>query len=130
VLFRTPIRRPDPLTRQVTLLVDESRVFATCLETVVCLRADDGTTVWRTSERAVAEPASLALADEGRVLVVGSAGRVFGYDAGTGQLRWENDLPGLGFGPISLRVAGGPSTVAAERASYAGSVLTTHIDEE
>jgi outer membrane protein assembly factor BamB len=99
--------RPAPgiSSRLVTLLLEGDRVYASCLGVVSCLRAEDGIEQWRTENRHVGEPSVLAL--EGPRLVVAGLGHVLAFASDSGALIWQNDLPGISFHPICLRVPGG-----------------------
>jgi outer membrane protein assembly factor BamB len=99
--------RPAPgiSSRLVNLLLDGDRLYASCLGVVACLRAEDGRELWRVENRHVGEPSVLAL--EGPRLIVAALGHVLAFAGESGALLWQNDLPGLSFHPICLRVPGG-----------------------
>jgi outer membrane protein assembly factor BamB len=104
-LWQRDLREPNTHSRVVTLLIDGERLFATCLWVAACVNIADGRVLWRTVSRYIGEPSSLAL-EQGQLIVAG-LGHVLALSSESGALQWQNDLPGLSFHPICLRVPGG-----------------------
>src|ERR1700732_646639 len=50
------------------------------------------------------------LVDQDRVIAT-TKGKAFCLDAASGQLLWRNDLPGLGWGLVSIATASGPTPI-------------------
>ena len=71
---------------------------------VVAVEKTTGHTVWTTSlPRTGYEVVSIVVEDG--LLLCASAGRAFGLDIDTGEIRWGNDLQGLGQGFVYLTTA-------------------------
>jgi outer membrane protein assembly factor BamB len=95
----------------VTLLLDGARLFAACHRAVACVDAVDGHLLWSREARVSSHP-TLALdpVHPGGRLFVGTLGAVLAFRADDGLPLWRNDLPGLGYGHVTLRVAEGIAT--------------------
>lgn len=104
----------------VTLLLDGARLFAVCHRAVACVDSIDGRLLWSRRARISSRP-TLALdpVHPGGRLFAGSFGLVLAFRADDGEPLWHNDLPGLGYGHVTLRVPEGIATDVA-RASDGG----------
>jgi len=101
----------------VTLLLDDERIYAAGGRGVGCVAKGDGQLIWHTPIRKLQPPVAMALdhvPPEGQLIVAG-AGMVFSLVAEDGTLSWQNDLPGMGYFPLSLRV---PGALSAQPRSY------------
>ena len=107
IVWETPLRSSVSSTL-VSLLLDQGRIYAANWRQIACIQASDGKLLWATELNRLAEPASLALDPTvpGGQLLVGSGGWLFALSADHGAVQWENDLPGLGYHPICMRVPG------------------------
>lgn len=107
VLWKTPLRS-SVNSSLVSLLMHKGLIYAANWRSVACLQADDGSVLWTTKLKKLTEPAALALDPRvpGGQLLVAGAGWLYSLSAQSGALQWENDLPGLGYYPLTLRVPG------------------------
>jgi len=79
----------------------DAMVFVGTHGHVVALRRRDGETLWTTSLPSTGYSVVSILVEEDQ-LVCASGGRVFGLDPFTGEIRWDNGLPGMGTGQVYL----------------------------
>jgi outer membrane protein assembly factor BamB len=77
--------------------------------TVLAIDRDTGETLWSTALKG-SDFVNLSL--EGADVFAGSKGRLYRLDATSGEIRWCNELPGLGWGIVSI--AGGSQGAAVE----------------
>jgi len=77
--------------------------------TVVAIDRDTGTTLWSTGLKG---SDFVNVAVEGGDVFAASKGRLYRLDGSTGEIRWCNELPGLGWGIVSI--AGAPQVAAVE----------------
>jgi outer membrane protein assembly factor BamB len=110
----------------VTLLADLDRLYAATSGGVTCVDPASGKVIWSTTIRGLAEPATLALDPRppGVHLIASCAGMLFGLDADSGALLWEDGLKGMGYHPVCVRVVGG--VVAEPRTRQVSSGKSTH----
>ena len=79
-------------------------IYAYLNHNLICLHLATGEEVWRTKlPKSGSYVASLLVQDD--TVIVGVNGVVHCVDAYTGQLRWTNELKGLGYGNIFLNAA-------------------------
>ena len=62
---------------------------------VVCINVLTGQEVWRSK---IKRSQLISVIVEERVVIAYSRGHLFGLDRTSGELLWENTLPGLGYG--------------------------------
>jgi len=93
----------------VTLLLDVDWLYAAGRGVVVCLEPTTGKVRWSTVIAGLDSPATLALdpRSPGVHLVVSCEGKLFGLDAESGAVLWEDGLRGMGYHPVCVRVPGG-----------------------
>jgi outer membrane protein assembly factor BamB len=101
---------------RLTLLLHAQRLYVGYGGGVAALDAQSGVGLWWRSIDAQ-EPISLALdPDEGGGrLIVAGLGKLYAVAAGTGEVLWHNELKGLGYSPVCLRV---PGAITAQTATY------------
>lgn len=82
---------------------------------VTAIDRTTGRTLWQTKLKAGLSPSGDSfvslLVDEGLVYAH-TYGRLFCLDAANGDILWQNELDGLGYGIASLAVEGGASAAA------------------
>lgn len=78
--------------------------------TVVALRPESGEDVWRTQLNtgfwSSTTYADVCVLEHGGTVFAGCNGHLFGLDAATGEVRWHNELKGLGHNDVTLAIAG------------------------
>ena len=91
-----------------------SKIFLGVHGEVVALDRTTGQEQWHT-KLAGSDFVNLLL--DGDRVIATTKGKAFCIDAGTGQLLWRNDLPGLGLGLVSIATASGstPSGPSSEK---------------
>lgn len=77
--------------------------------TVLAVDRDTGETLWSAALKG-SDFVNVML--DGSDVFASSKGRLYRLDAGTGEIRWCNELPGLGWGIVAI--AGGSQTAALE----------------
>lgn len=96
-------------------------IYAYLNHNLICLHLATGEEVWRTKlPKSGSYVASLLVQDD--TVIVGVNGVVHCVDAYTGQLRWTNELKGLGYGNIFLNAAT-PQAVAIQAASNQAAIM-------
>ena len=78
----------------------------------VAIDRTTGHEVWRTKLKG---SDFVNVSVEGRDLLAATKGQLFCLDAGTGTLRWQNELKGLGWGLVTIAGAGAAAPAEAER---------------
>jgi len=92
--------------------------------TVLAIDRDTGETIWSTKLKG-SDFVNVSLEDGD--VVASSRGQLYRLDASTGEIRWCNDLPGLGWGIVAIAGASQAAAVAekqrqdAQRAAAAAS---------
>lgn len=76
-------------------MTDQRNLFLGIKGHVVCIRKTDGQEVWRT--KLINDPITTVFVKEKEIYAT-SKGRLFALNANTGDIIWENQLPGLGHG--------------------------------
>ena len=96
---------------------DQNRLYLGIKGHVVCIRKEDGKEQWRTPLKGrgftnvVVEPDGV---------FAYTRGRLYALDAGSGTIRWSNDLPRLGFDACTIGSANQtPVALAAIKAAQA-----------
>jgi len=89
--------------------MSSSKVFLGVHGEVIALDRTTGQEVWH-AKLTGGDFVNLLL-DQDRVIAT-TKGKAFCLDAATGQLLWRNDLPGLGFGLISIATSSGSTSLA------------------
>jgi len=79
---------------------------------VVAIDRDTGETLWTTDLKG-SEFVNVAL--DGGDLFAASRGRLYRLDPSTGDIRWCNELPGLGYGLVSIAGSSQSGAAAAEK---------------
>src|SRR5262245_65253017 len=77
--------------------------------TVLAVDRESGQTLWSTALKG-SDFVNVTL--DGGDIFASSKGRLYRLDATTGEIRWCNELPGLGWGIVAI--AGASQTAAAE----------------
>jgi outer membrane protein assembly factor BamB len=97
--------------------------------TVLALDRATGQEIWRTE---LLRSEFLNLVHQDGDLYAATAGELFCLDAVSGQVRWHNQLKGLGRGLIAIAEAGGQQSLTArekqrrdEEAAAAAGIVTT-----
>ena len=72
--------------------------------TVFCVDDRTGQEVWRTpiNTGLLGAAGDVAVILRGNIVVASSGGNLWGLDANSGQQLWHNELPGLGYGFVTL----------------------------
>lgn len=124
-------RIPEASGYLVTLLLDLDRLYAGTARRVACLDAGSGEVLWATTVAKLGEPVSLALDPRppGMHLIASSAGLLFGLDADSGALLWDEGLSGMGYHPVCLRVQGGIVAQPKTRLVSSGKSTRTEVLE-
>jgi outer membrane protein assembly factor BamB len=77
---------------------------------VAAIRVGDGQELWRTKLGQGFLPATgyqdVCVIEHNGTVLAGCQGHVFGLDASTGDLKWHNDLKGMGHNDVTLAIAG------------------------
>jgi outer membrane protein assembly factor BamB len=87
-----------------------SVVFAGIKGTVLAIDRETGTSLWRRDLKGTDFVNLILLGED---LYAASHGRLYRLDPTTGEILWENGLPGLGWGIVTMA---GPSERAAPAA--------------
>ena len=88
-----------------------SDIYITIKAHVVCIDQKTGEEKWRTKLKRYG---IMPVVDTGEVIVAYSGGHLFGLDKETGEILWENGLPGLGHG--TCLISGDSAQQAAQTA--------------
>lgn len=121
--------RPLGLKGYPTLLCAPGVLFATGDGYVACLAEQDGRILWHTYI-GISSPASISLDQSCSRLFIACAGMVFALVSQSGDLIWNNELKGMGYHHVSMRV---PDTISAQptwSASASGDSHETLILED
>jgi outer membrane protein assembly factor BamB len=86
-----------------------SAVFLGVHGEVIALDRTTGQELWST-KLGGSDFVNLLVDQDG--IIATSKGQVFCLDVATGQLLWKNDLPGLGWGLITIATASGSTPIA------------------
>lgn len=72
--------------------------------TVICLDEKSGRELWRQplDPGVFGASSDVALLLRGELLIASCQGNVWGLDAASGRILWHNELPGMGYGFVSL----------------------------
>ena len=89
-------------------MLDPNLIHVGIKGSVIALSRFTGQEVWRTKLKGWG---FVNLHYSGDDLMAATRGEVYCLDPSTGQIRWGNEMPGLGYGLIC--VAGSPNNVAA-----------------
>lgn len=73
----------------------EELVLAGIKGHVVCLRKADGSELWR---KRLKRSGDVTISRDGTQVYAAAKGYLFALDLYSGDIRWQNNLPGLGFG--------------------------------
>lgn len=122
---------PNATGYVVTLLLDSDRVYAATSPAICCLDATSGEVLWATPIPKLNEPVALALDPRPPDihLVASCPGLLFGLDAQSGALLWDQGLEGMGYHPVCLRVEGGIMAVPRTRLVQSGKTQVTQVIE-
>ncbi|OOE67529.1 hypothetical protein BZG20_05770 [Salinivibrio sp. IB868] len=77
------------------------RVIAMCPET--------GTELWRTKLGdflSASSGSNVSILNQNGLIIAGCNGHVYGLNEVTGEVIWHNELPGAGYGSVSLSIDG------------------------
>lgn len=80
--------------------------------TVLAIDRDSGETLWSTALKG-SDFVNLSL--EGGDVFASSKGRLYRLDATTGDIRWCNELPGLGWGIVTIAGASQAASAAEKQ---------------
>ena len=81
---------------------------------VVCIKKSNGKELWRTKIKR--STITNVLFDQGKVFAY-SGGHLFSLDAKSGEIEWENELSGLGYGMCIIASENQSTSVMAEQAA-------------
>jgi outer membrane protein assembly factor BamB len=109
-------------------------VYISCGAHVAAIDPATGTEYWR-SKLPKSTYGLISLFVQGDLIIAGSYGRIYGLDRWTGEIRWTNELEGMGYYNIlitsesaSLGQGGmqaGVATVAAQQAAAASAAAAS-----
>ena len=84
--------------------MSDQTVFVGTKGSVTAINKSDGREIWRTALKGASY---VMLAFDGNQIYAHTGGHLFCLDKISGEILWENDLPGLGYGLATLLVEGG-----------------------
>ncbi|HEY0456371.1 MAG TPA: PQQ-binding-like beta-propeller repeat protein [Verrucomicrobiae bacterium] len=87
-------------------------------EHVLAIKKGSGDILWRTHLDGGFGDSFVSLATDGTFLFAHTRGKLYCLDAASGQLLWQNDLPGLGYGLASICAMVGPTDSEAVLAAH------------
>lgn len=92
---------------------------------VASIKKETGEVLWKTHLGGGFGDAFVSLASDGSFVFAHTRGKLFCLDANSGVLLWTNDLPGLGYGIVSIcaipGTADAQSILKAQQKRTAGS---------
>jgi len=76
---------------------------------VLAIKKESGEVLWRTHLDGGFGDSFVSLGTDGTFVFAHTRGKLYCLDATSGQLLWQNDLPGLGYSIASICAMAGPT---------------------